>query len=493
MSNLIEILIEKLQLQRLLCERVFVKWEDQSGTPFTLGSRLNDNRQNLKFLMAVYYDMQGHIHIHFSLKVSITLHGNKHEMELLLVVPPDADFASKPRLISNISDLSRLDASAIHDAEISDSACIIPIQFDLIAEGFVVMKKKIATTIKPWNTTSKDLIRRLESLSNTKTFTAYVKGNNYAKVGLEGICNRLSNTGTPTDTRKTNMKEMYIQQGSVLVEWSRFDPIPPPLYTDNPTELFPGVQVPRTPPINTTIEAKIAATPATSMHGIFSPSREKTPARIPASPKSTSVHSICSPSREELSDKEMNFDVDSDEEHLANLNLRELSEQFNHDSEVSKMLESRFVEWIQAAMRINSNIYKHKHLITKLSILGNCVCTSNTSVFDATIPWCSALFFYDPLDSDNTPELWEKRNLWLISDIAKLIQWVNEDHYGAEMSPLLINHFMELGKTARTVALHSRYNQDNYSHQKSICIAHIYMKFGKLCSGISVENSKSVS
>ncbi|KAF7858592.1 hypothetical protein EAF04_009192 [Stromatinia cepivora] len=501
MSNPTEILIEKLKLQRFLCERVFVKWEDQSGTSFMLGSRLNCNKQNLQFLIAVYYDMEGYIHIHFSLKVFIKLKGNKQQIEMLLVVPPDADFADafKPRLISNIGDLSRLDASVIYDAEISDSVCVIRIQFDLIAKGFVVMKNKTTATIKSWNDTSKDLIRRLESLSNTKTFTVYFKPNSYAQVGLAELRNRLSNTGTHTDTRKTNMKEMYIRQGPVLVEWSRFDPISLPPYTENPPQLFPEVQVPRSPPIIferetpsiNTIEAAIA----------------ETPVRTPTSPNSISVHSIFFPSHKELSNSEMNlndieedsryiemnFDMDSDEERLANLNSRELSQQFNYDSAVSKILESKLVEWIQTARQINSNVYEHKRLTTKLLILGNCVRTSNTSVFDATIPWCSALFFYDPFDSDKTLGLWEEKNSWFISDIAKLIKWANKVHYGAEMSSLLVNDFVKLGDTARTVALHPGYNKDGYEYQKSVCIAHVFMKFGKPGSSISGENSKPVS
>ncbi|KAM3071823.1 hypothetical protein ACMFMG_009680 [Clarireedia jacksonii] len=542
MSNLTDTLIAKLQLQRLLCERVFVKWEDQSGIPFTLGSRLNDNKQNLKFLISVYYDMEGHIHIHFSLKVSIILHSRKHEMEMLLVVPPDADFAdvSTPCLLSNIDDLSCLDASAIHDAEISDSVYVICIPFDLTTKGFVIMKKKTPTTFKSYNTTSKKLIHSFESLSNTKTFTVYIKPNDYAQVGLKELHNRLSNTGI----HKINMKEMYVQQDVVLVEWSGFDPVLLPLYTENPTQLLPEVQVPRSPPIEketppieketpiiNTIEVVIAETPtrtrispsptpvlhgifspgieeptrtrispspAPVLHGIFSPSIEE-PTRTLIRPNVLSPHSSSCPSIEEWHSIEedlrhleegsryiaMDCNVDSDEEYLASLNSREQPSQ----QAVSKMLGSKFVEWIHRARQINSKVYKHRRLAAKLSILGNCVRTSNTRVFDATVPWCSALLFYDPLDSDNTRELWEERNRWLISDIAELVGLANEHHSGAEMSSRLVNHFVKLGDTARIVALHPGYNKDEYELQKSLCIAYIFMEFGKP----GTDMSKSVS
>ncbi|KAM3064832.1 hypothetical protein ACMFMF_011672 [Clarireedia jacksonii] len=492
MSNPTQILIEKLKLQRLLRERVFVKWEDQSG------SRSNRNRQNLNFFMDAYCDMEGYIHIHFSLEVSIILAGNKQDIEMLLVVPPDADFAdaSKPRSISNI-DLSPLDASAIHDAEISDSVYVICIPFDLSAKGFVVMKEKPTATIKPRNNTSKKLLCGLESLSNTTTFTAYIKPNDYALVGLKRLHNHLSNT--PTDTRKTNMKEMYIEHVPELVEWSRFGPMSlPPVYTENPPQPLPEVQVPQSPPV---IFEQETPPSINTIEAVI----EETPARTPTGPNSTSVHGIFSPICEESSDSEvnwddieenwrnieMNFDVDSDEEYLANLNSRELSQPLN--LEVSKILESKFVEWIHAAMQINPNVYEHRRLTTKLSILGNCVRTSNTRVFDATLLWCSALFFYDPFDSDKTLGLWEERNSWLISDIAKLIKWANTVHYGAEMSSLLVSDFVKLGDTARTVALHPGYNKDGYEHQKCVCISRVFIKFGKPGRCIGGENSKPLS
>ncbi|PQE10725.1 lim domain-containing serine threonine- kinase protein [Rutstroemia sp. NJR-2017a WRK4] len=380
MSNPTEILVEKLKLQRLLYERVFVKWEDES------------------------------------------------------VVPPDADFTdpSKPHLISNIDELSYLDASAIHDAQLSDSVYVFRIQFDLITNGFIITKKKKNTIIKPWNTTSKELICGLESLSRTKTFTVYIKPNDYALVGIQELRNRFSKTGSPTDLHKPNMKEMYIRYVPELVEWSS-DPISlPPVYTEN-RQLIPEVQVPRSPPIIfeqqtpsiNTIEAAIAETPArtpassnsTSVHAIVPPSHEETPARTATSPDCTSVHGIFSPSREELSGSqvslndieeasrymEMDFNVDSDEEQLAKeqfakLDSREPSQQqIDHPLEVSQMLNSKFLKWLQTA----------------------------------------------------------------------------------------------LGNTARVVALDTRHNKDKYYDQKCVCILHTLTEFSK--PGVSEESSKSVS
>ncbi|KAI9646328.1 hypothetical protein NHQ30_005769 [Ciborinia camelliae] len=499
--------IKKLQLKTLLRERVFVKWVDPSGMPFTLGSCLYDNKQNPKFVMTAGCDMEGHVHIHFSLMVSIKLAGKDQQMEMLLVVPPNANFAnaSTPLPKSNIDDLSFLDASALHEAGISESEHVILLRFDLTAKGFVVMKKKTSPTIRPSNSTSNKLIRSLESLSDMMIFSVYIRPNDYAREGLKELCKRLSNTGTAI--HKTNMEEMYVQQGAMLVEWDRFmyqnrqDTLPPP-YTDNPTRLLSEVQVPQSPPI-------IFEKETLSINNIEVAIAEKiaeTPTQTPVSPNHTPVlHGMFSSSAEESSDSEVNlddieedsryiemdFDVGSDEEFLANLNSRELSQQFKHDLAVPKMLESKFVEWVNGAMTINPNVYEHKRLITKLLILGDCVRTSNARVFDATTPWCSALLFYDPFDSDNTLELWEERNRWLISDMAKLIKWANEFHYGAEISSLLINDFVKLGSAARTFALHPGYDKAEYSLQRSVCIVRVLVKFGK--PGAGGKNSKPVS
>lgn len=485
MSNPTEILIEKLKLKLILRERVFIKWEDESGTPCTLGSRSRCNGQNLNFFIGIYYDKEGHLHIHFSLEVSIILGNNKQKIEMLLIVPPDTNFdTTTPRLISNIDSLSRFDASAIHDAGLSDSVHVICLQFDLITKGLILTKKKNTTAIKPRNYTSKELIRGFESLSDTKTFTVYIKPNDYALVGLEEVRNRLSNTDTPTDIH--TIKEIYVEQTPELVEWSRLYPVSLlPSYTKNP-QPSPEIQVPLSPiilqqdtPLITTIEAVIA----------------ETPGRTSISPTPISVHGIFSPSRGELSDGEVNlddmekhsryiemdFDIDSDEERLASLYSRELSQQLAHDSKVSQLLSSKLLKWMRTAIRINSNIHEHKRLITKFSTLGNCIRTSNATVFDATLLWCSALFFYDPLDSDpdNTLGLWQERNSWLISDIARLIQWANRMQHDVEMNSLL-KHFTKLGDTARTVALDISCNKDKYYDQKSACIVCILAEFGKL-------------
>ncbi|KAF7856175.1 uncharacterized protein EAF02_011434 [Botrytis sinoallii] len=515
MPNPTEILIEKLELKLLFRERVFIKWEDESGTPWTLGSRPNRNKQNLNFFMGVYYDIKGNIHIHFSITISVTIAGRKRKMEMLFIVPPDADFAntSKPHLISDIDDLSRLDASAIHEAEISHSVHIICIQFNLTTKGFVVIKKKDTNTpLKPRGIISTKLICGLESLSNTKTFTVYIKPNDYALMGLEDLRNRLSNTSIPIDIPKINMKEIYIQHTPELMEWKGRDPISlPPPYTENP-RLSSKVQVPLPPIISEEVrvpvsppiiseEVQVPVSPpiifeeATPLINTIEAAIPETPARTPTSPTSTSLHGIFSPSHEELSGSqislndieedsehiEMNFDVDSDEEQLAILNSRELNQQLDNDSKVTQILNSKLSIWMRTFIRINPNVHEHKRLTIKLSVLGRCIRISNVKVFDATLLWCSALLFYDPFDSDpdNIFGLWEKRNSWLISDIARLIQWANRIHHGVELSSLL-KHFMKLGDAARTVALDTRCTKDKYYDQKSDCIVCVLAEFSKL-------------
>ncbi|KAM3066333.1 hypothetical protein ACMFMF_010295 [Clarireedia jacksonii] len=522
--------IEKLQLEKLLDERVFVKWVDQSGTTCTLGSCLYTNKQRPRFFMAAYRDMEEQIHIHFKLQVFVRLGNNKQLIDILFVVPPDADFAnaSTPYLISSIDDLSH-DASAIHEAGLTNAQNVFLLQFKLAAKGFVVAKKK--TTIRPYTTTANMLVHAFESLSNTTIFSVYIRPSTYAKVHLEKL--RMYISKTPTDVRNTNLKEMYIQQGAMLLDWDEFGyteqqrPIPP-LYA----QASPEVQVPRSPPLHTRLspEAQVSRsslvifketieetpprsppssnstsvhgifspsceeapvrTPtspkSTSVHGIFSPSCEEAPARTPTSPKSASVQGIFSPSYEELSDGEvdleniekdigMDFDIDSDEEQLAKEQFASLiSEEQNRQA--SQILNSKLAKWMGTVVLINPDINDHKRLNTKLLTLGIYIRTSNTKGFDAALLWCSALFFYDPLDSDsnNTLGLWEERNLWLIKDIAKQILWADKVRSSTEMSSSLLGHFLKLGDAARTVALDPR------------------SEFGKPDS-MSKENNKPVS
>ncbi|KAF7890143.1 hypothetical protein EAF00_008459 [Botryotinia globosa] len=327
-------------------------------------------------------------------------------MEMLFIVPPDADFAntSKPHLISDIDDLSRLDASAIHEAEISHLVHIICIQFNLTAKGFVIIKKKNTNTpLKPRGIMSTKLICGLESLSSTKTFTVYIKPNDYALVGLEDLRNRLSNTSIPIDIPKINMKEIYIQHTPELMEWKGRDPISlPPPYTENP-RLSSKIQVPLPPIISEEVQVPVSPPiifeEATPLINTIEAAIPETPARTPTSPTSTSVHGIFSPSHEELSGSqislndieedsehiEMNFDVDSDEEQLAILNSRESNQQFDNDSKVTQILNSKFSIWIRTFIRINPNVHEHKRLTIKLSILSRCIHTSNIKVFDATL------------------------------------------------------------------------------------------------------------
>ncbi|KAM3066994.1 hypothetical protein ACMFMG_011776 [Clarireedia jacksonii] len=490
----ISVPIEKLQLEKLLDERVFVKWVDESGTTFTLGSCLHDNKQTPDFFMAAYRDTEGQIHIHFKLQVFVKLAGKKQRIDILFVVPPDADFAnaSIPCPISSIDDLSH-DVSAIHQAGLSNAQHVFLLQFNLTTKGFVVTKKE-TTTIRPHTTTTNMLIRGLESLSNTTIFSVYIRPSTYAKVHLEKL--RMHISKTATDARKTNLKEMYIQQGAILLEWNKFvykeqqRPIPPPY-----AQPCPEVQVPRSPPLYTQLSPEAQVSQSSPI--IF---EEETPARSPISSNSVSVHGIFSGCEEssESSDSEVNldgiekdiridFDVDSDEEELAreqlaNLGYRELNRQFDYDLKVSLMLNSKLEKWIETVLPINFNVHRHTRLITKLSILGNCVRTSNTSVFDVTLLWCFALFFYDPLDSDsdNAFGLWEKRNSWLIRDIAEQVQWADEMRCSAEISSSLLEHFTKLGQAARTVALDPTYNKGVYLKQKSVFIAYVLAEFGKL-------------
>ncbi|PQE05172.1 hypothetical protein CJF31_00011323 [Rutstroemia sp. NJR-2017a BVV2] len=502
-----------------------------------MGSCLYTNKQIPGFFMAIYRDMEEQIHIHFKLQVFVKLAGKKKQIDILLVVPPDADFAnaSIPCPISSI-DLSH-DASALHEAGLTNAQNVFLIRFNLTTKGFVVTKNK-TTTIRPHSTTTNMLIRGLESLSNATIFNVYIRPSTYAKVHLEKLGIHFSNP--TTDIRKTDLREMYIQQGAILLEWNKFvyqelHPVqvprsPPPYAQLSPkaqvprspplyAQLSPKAQVPRSPPLcaQPSPEVQVPRSPplyaqpspeaqiSQSSLIIFEEAIEETPARSPISSNSISVHGIFSGCEEssESSDSEVNlddierdngidFEINSDEEELANLNSPELNQQFDYDAKVSQMLNSKLEKWIETVLPINLKLHYHTRLTTKLSILGNCIHISNIKMFDITLLWCSTLFFYDPLDSDsdNTLGLWEKRNSWLIRDMAEMIQWADEIRHSTEINSSVLEHLMKLGHAARTVALDPRYDRGVYLKQKSVFMTYILREFRKPGS---IGNSKPVS
>ncbi|TGO38312.1 hypothetical protein BHYA_0077g00150 [Botrytis hyacinthi] len=509
--------IKGLQLQEppLLRERVFVKWKDSSSDEtFTLGSCSHQNKQNLNFLMTASSDLDGHVHIYFSLKVSIRQSCTRKQMEMLFVVPPDANLTDSftPLLASGIDDLSFLDASALHQAGISKSGLVMRVEFHLTTSGFVVMNKRKKTpgSITPKDGTSSDLIERLKSLSKTKIFSVYISPSTYAQVNFKKFHANLI-----AAKRKSNVNEMYVQQGAMLVEWSifgpsnRYDTLPPqdtlpPPYTKNPTTPSKEVQVPQSPPVILkdgslsidTIEVVIA----------------ETPTQTPVSPNLTPVmHGIFSSSVEGLFDSEPNlndfeedsrcnttdFDVCSDEESLAKLNSRELSQQPTStcDLEILNGLQAKLIEWLKGAMTQNPNVYKHKSLAGKLSLLGYYIRTSNAEGFNVTRLWCSAIFFYDPLDSIDTPESpksYHQSNKHPVSQMFGLIEWANTFRYGAEFSSPLVNGFVKLGSAARSlIASRTQQNEEIFDNRKLVCMARILTAFGT--SDIGEKKRKAVS
>ncbi|KAM3067224.1 hypothetical protein ACMFMG_005410 [Clarireedia jacksonii] len=423
MSNPTKILVEKFQLRRLLSERSFATWNDKSDTPRSLGVRSLRNKQNIKFIMDIYHDMEGHIHIYLSLTVFFMIKRTKHEVETLLVVPPDADFgASEPCTMSKFRDLADDTASAIHDAELSSSAEVICIKFDLRAKGFIVMKKKLTETVLSRNHTSTQLLLDLESLSHATTFTVYFKPNTYAKVGLNKLCDRLKESPTNTRITMKEMKEMYEAKvpNMYIPEVPELVESEPPPYTGNPTQLSPEVRVPQSPSIpnadvrsSPNFEEAIPPTPdpLPMYHGIFSPDYEQ-PLDVAEDLDLDDVY-------KDLGQAETYPEVDSDEEYFAALNAQQLSQQLRQD-ETSMTLSFQFREWLNAAIAHDGNMYQREDLTTKLFTLGTSVRKSDVELFKATKPWCSALFLFDPSDPSGQPS--KQAEGYFVSDMAQLIK-----------------------------------------------------------------------
>ncbi|KAF7956994.1 hypothetical protein EAE96_004316 [Botrytis aclada] len=476
--------IEKLGLENLLQERVYIKWVDE-GHSYTLGSCLADNKENTNFLMKVVCDSEKRIHVYFSLKVTHKHTGKNRSMEMLLVVPPHANFDcySKSLPISGLDDLSSHDASALHEAGISNLEHIIVLSFDLQFTGFVVRKERESATILPSNSTSSTLMQKLGALSETKSFKVYIRPSDYARANLKTVDERLRDKDVWIC--EPEMRKIYSQQGIMLVDWaqikhrevkskiiappSQSQPQPPP-YTKHDAQRSTEVQVPRSSPI-ADVHANKDVVPATPSllpvcHGIFSPDCEE--------PSDDAEDLDLDDIHKDLGHGGSCLEMDSDEEYLAALYAQQCSQQFRQDTS-SESLRLEFKEWLKAAMSISENVYEHSGLTKKLFTLGDSVHTSNVGKFDATRPWCSALFLCDPTDSSRPTDE------WFVSDMAGLIKWVNTFHRGAEMT-ILMADFLKLGSAARVC------DKNQYKRQKSDFLLRIWVEYD--CSNISINGEQ---
>ncbi|PQE22489.1 hypothetical protein CJF31_00001412 [Rutstroemia sp. NJR-2017a BVV2] len=481
--------IEILGLENLLTERVYIKWVDEDGC-WTLGSCMPGNKKNVDIIMKVVCDSKRHVHIQFSLRVAIRISGKRHHIYMLLAVPPHVDFeyASKELPIQELNDLSHLDASALHEAGISNLEHVIVLKFDIRFMGFVVQKEKESTTISPFNETSSKLIRTIRSLSLMKKFKVYVRPSDYARQHLKEIREHLRNTST--EICESDMRKIYSQQGIMLVNWTHFKhkDQPPPLYTAKDTYRPTEVQVPRSPLIAYTDtksspnEAIVPVTPSPVpvCHGIFSPDSDElsdvgedshfndykgsghVETYLEVEVEVNSDEEYLAESHARQLDSEYQFESNArelDEEYLAD--IREVSQQLRKDA-TSEALGSEFREWLDAAAKINPNVLGHRALTSKLLTLGESVRESDVAKFDATRPWCSALLFYDPTDSSSTSELQDSTRRLLVSDIAGLIKSINTFQRGAEMT-FLMDDFVKLGSAARAG------NKEQYTRYKVEC------------------------
>ncbi|KAM0141882.1 hypothetical protein ACHAP3_001875 [Botrytis cinerea] len=424
--------------------------------------------------MKVVCDSKRHIHIQFSLKVAIKISGKRHHIYMLLAIPPHVDFeyASKDLPIQELNGLSHLDASALHEAGISNLERVIVLKFDIRFTGFVVQKEKESTTICPFNETSSKLIPAIRSLSLMKKFEVYVRPSDYARQHLKEIRERLYDTSA--EISESDMRKIYSQQGIMLVNWTYFNykepqDQSPPLYTAHDAQRPTEVQVLHSP-----LTAYVDPIPA--RHSIFSPDRGE-----------LSGDSHLDNNHKDSGHVEtyLDIEVNSDEEYLAESNARQLDNEYQLESnareldeeyladirEVSQQLRQRatsealgseFKEWVDAAAKLNPNVLGHRGLTSKLLSLGESVRESNVAKFDAIRPWCSALLFYDPTDSSSTSELQDSTRRLLVSDIAGLIKSINILQRGAEMT-FLMDDFLKLCSAARAG------NKEQYTYYKVEC------------------------
>ncbi|CAD6445154.1 7355a69f-163d-4fd8-ab87-b5b39b655e1c [Sclerotinia trifoliorum] len=446
MSHLL-IPIGPLKLTTILREKVFVKWVSPDGTASTLGSRLSQNGQCPELLMTASYDTENYIHVDFSLMLAVKMGGKFKRIEIMFVAPPNLNFPDDDtvQLNANSNNYSALDVAALHDAGISDERDhVIHIPLRLTTEGFVIMKKT-NSVIRLQTVTSKQLILNMKSLSNASVFDIYIRPSDHAREGLKELRMRLGSTGSATP--RSSRAEMYVQHGSMLVEWDRFMFKDSQLFSQHPstqTQLSPEMSLPHASPVALD--------------------------DVELSDTDVDFHDF----DHNLSSVEMDVGICSDEGALPNEQSPDLDLQINQET-----LQAKLSNWVNGALKLHPDVFQHRSLIDKLAILGDCVRRSNSRTFDHTISWCSALLFYDPSDSGDD-QLWEDRNRWVITRIARMISWINKYHVGAEFSSVMFSHFVKLGRVARTFALSTGSDDTEFRLQRSVCISRILTEFDGL-------------
>lgn len=183
-----------------LTEQVLAEWADSShGHMRVLGSLSPVTKQNTGLVLKADLDHPHGRFVHFEMSVSIKAHGHSRKRQLLLVFPLQA--LQPPAFTFDLMKISQVDVGSVHEAGLSPDGHVIRAQFTLAEPGYAVLPDSTVGTTKPGTSTTAGLLTAARSLSETLSYTLYMRPSDYAAVGLEfvsvGESLKRCLTGTP--------------------------------------------------------------------------------------------------------------------------------------------------------------------------------------------------------------------------------------------------------------------------------------------------------
>ncbi|KAK8227570.1 hypothetical protein HDK90DRAFT_63783 [Phyllosticta capitalensis] len=410
----------------LINERVFAVWEDSVDGVQSLGSLSPINKNDSGFIFKVGFDGR-QILLRFSMNVSFRASGRDERRELFLVLPLKALCTqNSPPL--RFKELRTTDIGAIaprvHDAGLSNGGHVLCAQFNLAALGHVLMPTSKATRLRPSTSTSRKILLAFQSLSRTPQFSLYIKPSDYARVGLQTVCQHLDRADSLLDF-PLNFSEMYDGKGAEFMDWDRCDlglslnPIAPPQYDNtSPPPPTPG------------------SFPPSIFDKDFAPGR---PEKFPSPPpyQDANSHELLVPESPVFSGSSISIQpalqlpqkrrCPSPDRLGPTKFPRQTSPEVLNvipTSRTTAELMAAFSAWLTKAFIINEKLYNHSRLQSHFGALGRHGRSGDADCFFTTLSALAAAFFYNPHDGLSTNQLESPGARAFMGDMEVFENWI---------------------------------------------------------------------
>lgn len=457
-------------------ETVLAEWTDAHGHDCTLGSLTPCHKRDAGFTLKVTTDEQQRVWAWFILAVTVKTAGRERQRELALVIPPHSSYA----LTFHELEISQIHTpavfSAVGDARLFDSGRVIRANFALPKLGYVLMPKSTAKKIAPASRTTSDLLRGLRSLSETRSFSIYIKPSDYARQGLKLACDR--NSAAPPPASPFAVEDV-LDTRTTEVDWDLFGiepdnlpssapppylgPTPPLLDCEHLLPLSPAAAAPApsTPTKSVVSETDFSQIPPPSIHTSPSPQPNLQPLNTqkrPLSPNTAAAPDILPSAQRPRRGS-------------------------SAASTTRNALTANLAEWVEAALAVNHSVYEHPRLQDHLQACATHAVAADVDGFLDSRAALGAEFYYDPDGVDGEEAVGEEvvERAAYVADMARLLRWALKKRWSADVENL--DTFVFLGKAAKAAVMNIGEGdggngngavaglwRDPYRFRKSLCV-----------------------